>query len=237
MSIPKQNVRSKALPGKDGKPRDTSAKGFKQRTSGIGSGPRRVAHEMVREAAEAPEPEVQEEQAERMPVYRADGFARAVDLTSAAEARQRLAPMAEGPDTPGEWHDQVIARDVGCRVTGLVPRAEELVLFDVHHGIPKSLLRRRGLHGWVWDVRIGMYLVDPVHDWFDDGTPRFLPGNALPPGVWEAAAEMDAYLGGGTSWATNYLRERYPVVDAGRLEEIKAEGLAQARALGIRGAR
>lgn len=227
--VPKQNLKSKALPGKDGKPRDTSPRGFKQRSTSLGQGPKRVAH--VEELRD----EVLEQQDGPRPVYRADGFVRATDLSGVEVSRHRRLPMAEGPLSPGEWHARVVAaHELTCPLSGLRSPFPDHSQWDAHHILPQALLKKRGLQGWLWDPRLGVYLVEIAHDWFHDGTDHVLPRNVLP---WdmalEAAGEIDEYLGGGTSWATTYLEDRYPLVSDAELARLRAEALEIARERGV----
>lgn len=161
-----------------------------------------------------------------MPVVRparvsAAGFARATDLAEfVATAQPKAIVTAEGPLAPSDWRIACMTdADGRCAVTGHVAQHHDDPSFEIHHVIPKGLLRQRGLGAWVWDQRIGLVLREYVHAWFDDASDRCIPREVLRPEMWQAAVEIDEHLR--SSWATEYLLDHYPLVGAERLAELR----------------
>lgn len=219
----RQNIRSKANPGRDGKPRSTEPKrlGAKPRQAiGREQEPR---PESVRSKVAGQSLEVERAAAEETTARAkldASRFARAVDLTSLAEARRRTIQAPEGPLSPKDWHI-VVALDYSgrCAVTGAEAPHWDHDDWECHHVIEKKLLRNKGLQAWVWDRRLGVYLAKHVHRWYDDASDRCIPREVLPSGIWELCSEIDEALR--SDWATTYVLDRYPIVGPLRLDELR----------------
>lgn len=212
--IRKQNVRSKANPGRDGQPRSTEPKGFRRPAAPKG-------------AAQVDEQPILKTKAT------AAAFVRATTLATTAVADPQATPMVEGPLSPGAWGHAVGVVDarLRCALTGLQAPSAEHEAWDRHHVIPKGILEKENLQGWKWDRRNGLYLLQLVHRWFDDGTQREIPRNILPPVVWEMAAEIDEHLA--SLWATEFLLDRYPLLSDVDLADCKAHAIEQATRLGL----
>jgi hypothetical protein len=116
----------------------------------------------------------------------------------------------EGPLSPEEWR-RVVANTSGltCTVSGTRARNAFDPLFDAHHIVPKSLLRARGLHAFVWDPRNGLFVLGSVHAAHSHvGGDRRIARECLPGSVWEFAAELDALAG--TGWASACVERFHP---------------------------
>lgn len=192
---------SKACPGPDGKPRERS-KGLQRHRTITGMVPTKV---IVDEAPTSPR--------------RFEHLAIATRLDEITTVKPKALVMDEG--TPGDWHILVaLDHDGRCAVTGVTSPHWDSPDFECHHIIEKKLLRQRGLGAWVWDRRIGVYVTTTVHAWFDDASDRCIPREVLHPCIWTLCAEIDEHQG--TSWATEYVLDRYPIVGPERLAELRS---------------
>jgi len=145
-------------------------------------------------------------------------------MGSRAKRRVAFATRAagEGPLSPEEWRRQVaLATDLRCIVTGT--RAADVFdpAFDAHHPLPKSELRARGLHAFVYDARNGVFVAEQVHvaHEYGAGDEDRIPRDRLPARVWEFAAEMDE-LGRG-KWATAMVERKHPAAGRSRSSRVR----------------
>lgn len=134
----------------------------------------------------------------------------------------RAAAAGEGPLSPEEWRRQVaMATDLRCIVTGT--RAADVFdpTFDAHHPLPKSELRARGLHAFVYDARNGVFVTERVHvsHEYGAGDEDRISRGLLPAGVWEFAAEMDEH--GRGKWATVMVERKHPAAGRSRSSRVR----------------
>lgn len=117
---------------------------------------------------------------------------------------------AEGPLDPASWRAAVFEASGGrCIVTRARAKDAEDRAFHAHHPVSQDVLRRRGLHGWLWDPRNGVLVTQAVHMGHEHtGGRHRIPRELLPAPVWEFCRELDAL--DGTSWATEHVKRRHP---------------------------
>lgn len=134
---------------------------------------------------------------------------------SAIAAKRKVAPN-EGPLTPAEWHRQVFAASGGtCIVSSSRARGADDENFHAHHIIAAQQLRKRGLHGRVWDARNGLWVANAPHMAHEHtGGSHRIARELLPAAAWAFAAELDALAG--TQWASAYLERMYPAAGTRR---------------------
>lgn len=114
----------------------------------------------------------------------------------------------EGPLTPAAWRQAVHDASEGrCVITRSRALNADDRRFEAHHPLAKRELRSRGLHGYVWDARNGVWLRGDVHRGHEDAFER-VPAEKLPASVWEFCAELDALAGSG--WATAWVLRYHP---------------------------
>lgn len=116
--------------------------------------------------------------------------------------RRRREKPVEGPLSASEWWEQVYRLAGGrCAVTRAIANSKWDRRFERHHVIPKSLLRRRGLHRKVYDPRNGMLVHRDVHA---DHTSRAhpIPRRCVSAEAWAFASECGP-------WAEAYLERMY----------------------------
>lgn len=120
----------------------------------------------------------------------------------------RRASRAEGPLTPAGWRQAVHDASEGrCLMTGTRSRDVDDPRFHPHHCLAKRELRARGLLGYVWDARNGIWVSADVHERHENASKR-IPAERLPRSVWEFCSELDAL--DGTAWATALVLRVHP---------------------------
>lgn len=129
----------------------------------------------------------------------------------------RRASAAEGPLSPVEWRRAVFEASGGrCVISGSKARNADDRRFDAHHPLAKRVLRERGLLGYVFDSRNGLWVRADVHAAHErpgvrDGR---IPAEALPASVWAFCSELDALAG--TQWATDTVLRAHPPAGSSR---------------------
>lgn len=151
--------------------------------------------------------------------------------TAAANAREKprkpLAPISagkkeakaaqravEGPLSPPEWRREVWRLDGGRSVLSgeRVDQEASSWVWQAHHGVPKRVLRDRGLFHVVYDPRNGMVLLAREHGrhehrWVDGaGHSHVVPWEKVPARVKAFARELG-------QWAEDELRRNHPSAD------------------------
>lgn len=126
------------------------------------------------------------------------------------QAAKRGVVVAEGPLSPAAWRAAVFAASGGrCVITGSRAYGVDDRRFHAHHPVSQSVLRRRGLHGWLWDPRNGMFVTADRHMAHEhSGGHHRIGREFVPVSVWEFAAELDEL--DGTSWATAHVERYHP---------------------------
>lgn len=133
-------------------------------------------------------------------------------------AKRKVGPR-EGPLDPASWRREVFRASGGtCIVTGTRALDADDPRFHAHHAIAAQQLRKRGLHGRVWDRRNGLWVAEGPHMAHEHtGGSHRIPRDLLPTAVWEFARELDAIAG--TEWATAHLERTYPAAGPSRDDE------------------
>jgi hypothetical protein len=129
-------------------------------------------------------------------------------------AKRRVKPV-EGPLDPRRWRQEVFRASGGkCIVSGARARDADDRRFHAHHPLDKDALRKRGLHGYLWDPRNGAWVSTPVH-WQHEhsGGEGRIARERLPASVWEFCAELDAL--DGSEWATAKVEREHPATGHG----------------------
>lgn len=141
----------------------------------------------------------------------------------------RRSSSKEGPLTPAAWRERVFELSEGlCVMTGARASHVEDRRFHAHHPVPKRTLRDRGLFGWVWDSRNGLWLRSDAHERHESASVR-VPAEKLPASVWEFCAALDALEG--TEWATMLVLRAHPPAGRSRVshEEDVSDGEGKGR--------
>lgn len=106
----------------------------------------------------------------------------------------------EGPLTPADWFWTAL-REQGYRCAVTDERLE-LWQLEVHHPLPKGILRTRRLYEHVWDPRNALVVLADVHEAHENGSTR-IPRSAIRDVTWEFAAELG-------EWATYEIERKHP---------------------------
>lgn len=101
--------------------------------------------------------------------------------------------------TPGEWWSRVIS--TGCLMHD--DPVDCAGLLQAHHIITQQALKKRGLHGRLWDVRNGMCLCEQSHRRHTLAVER-IPFDRLPERAVAFATEL------GLDWM---LERYYPAIE------------------------